>query len=136
MKKHVTVVACLAAGAALFLSACGGEGGDGSEAGSQQPAAGAETGKTIAIEATDFAFKPDTVELPAPGTYTFVVTNSGKAEHALEIEGPGVEKETQTIGPGGEARLSVEITEAGEYEIYCPVAGHREMGMEGQLTVK
>src|SRR5688572_12157771 len=98
MKKHVTALACLAVGGALFLSACGGGDAGGQEA--QESAAGADTSKTIAIEATDFAFKPDTVELSAPGTYTFVVTNSGKAEHALEIDGPGVEQETETIGPG------------------------------------
>jgi uncharacterized cupredoxin-like copper-binding protein len=134
MKKRVTAVAALVAGAALFTAACGG-GASGSAA--KEPAAGgAEAAKTIRIAATDFAFKPSTVTLSAPGTYTFVVANSGKAEHALEIDGPGVEKETETIGPGGEAQLTVEIAEAGEYKIYCPVGGHRDLGMEGTLTAE
>src|ERR671916_159428 len=101
MKRHVTALAAVAAGTALFASACGG-GGGGSEA---EDAGAAQTAKTIRIAATDFAFKPSSVELSAPGTYTFVVANTGKAEHALEIEGPGIEEETQTIGPGGEAQL-------------------------------
>jgi uncharacterized cupredoxin-like copper-binding protein len=134
MKKRVTALAALVAGAALFTAACGG-GASGSAA--KEPAAGgAEAAKTIRIAATDFAFKPSTVTLSAPGTYTFVVANSGKAEHALEIDGPGVEKETETIGPGGEAQLTVEIAEAGEYKIYCPVGGHRDLGMEGTLTAE
>jgi uncharacterized cupredoxin-like copper-binding protein len=64
------------------------------------------------------------------------VVNSGKTDHALEIEGPGVAEETETIGAGGEAQLTVEITEADEYEIYCPVGGHRDLGMEGTLTAE
>jgi uncharacterized cupredoxin-like copper-binding protein len=130
MRKHVTALAGLAAGTALLVSACG---GGGSEPAAQE-SAGAEAAKTIRIAATDFAFEPRTVELSAPGRYTFVVANSGKAEHALEIEGPGVESKTETIGPGGETRLTVEIAEPGAYEIYCPVAGHRDMGMKGKVT--
>jgi uncharacterized cupredoxin-like copper-binding protein len=135
MKKHVTAFAALAAGIALVVSACGGGGGS-EPAGQERAAERAEAAKTIRIAATDFAFKPSTVTLSAPGTYTFVVANSGKAEHALEIDGPGVEEETQTIGPGGEAQLTVEIAKAGEYQIYCPVGGHRDLGMEGTLTAE
>jgi uncharacterized cupredoxin-like copper-binding protein len=135
MKKHVIALAALVAGTALFASACGGGGGSES-AGEERAAGGAEAAKTIRIAATDFAFKPSTVELSAPGTYTFVVANSGKTDHALEIDGPGVEEETKTIGPGDEAQLTVEITEAGEYKIYCPVGGHRDLGMEGTLTAE
>jgi uncharacterized cupredoxin-like copper-binding protein len=133
MKKHVPSVALLATATALFLAACGG--GD-SEPAAQEPATGGGSARTIEIDASDFAFSPNTIELDAPGTYTFVVTNSGQAEHALEIEGQGIEEKSETIGAGGEAQLTVEITEAGEYEIYCPVAGHRDMGMEGTLTAK
>jgi uncharacterized cupredoxin-like copper-binding protein len=133
MKKHVPGLALLATATALFLSACGG--GD-SEPAAQEPAAtaGAGSAQTIEIDATDFAFAPSTIELDAPGTYTFVVTNSGQAPHALEIDGNGIEQETETIEPGAKTELTVEITEAGEYEIYCPVAGHRDMGMEGTIN--
>ncbi len=134
MKNYVTALAALVAGTALVASACGG--GNGSEAAQEPAAAGAEPAKTIRIAATDFAFEPRTVALSAPGTYTFVVANSGKADHALAIEGPGVEEETRTIKPGGEAELTVEITEAGDYEVYCPVGGHRDLGMEGTLTAE
>src|ERR687894_67283 len=106
MKRHVTALAAVAVGTALLASACGG-GGGGSEA--EDVGAAAEAGKTIRIAASDFAFKPSAVELSAPGTYTFVVANTGKAEHALEIEGPGIEEKSQTIGPGGETQLTVEI---------------------------
>ncbi len=74
--------------------------------------------------------------MSAPGTVTFVVANSGKTEHALRIDGPGVDETTETIAPGDEAELTVEIAEAGKYEISCPVGGHRDMGMKGTITAR
>jgi len=41
-------------------------------------------------------------------------------------------KETQS---GQSAELQVKL-KAGTYELYCPVGGHKEEGMEGKLTVK
>ena len=134
MKKHVPGLALLVIATALFLSACGGS--DSEPAAPQTGGTGSGSAKTIEIDATDFAFTPSTIELDGPGTYTFVVTNSGQAPHALEIDGQGLEQETGTIEAGGKAELTVEITEAGEYEIYCPVDGHRDMGMEGTLDAK
>ena len=63
------------------------------------------------------------------------VVNSGETDHALEIEGEGVEAKTEEIEPGKSATLKVKL-EAGDYELYCPVDGHAERGMEGRLTVK
>ena len=134
MKKHVPGLALIATAAALFVSACGG--GDSEPAAQEAATTNSGSAQTIEIDATDFAFTPSTIAIDAPGTYTFVVTNSGQAPHALEIDGHGIEEETDTIEAGGKAELTVEITEAGEYEIYCPVAGHRDMGMEGTVNAK
>jgi FtsP/CotA-like multicopper oxidase with cupredoxin domain len=46
-----------------------------------------------------------------------------------------VEEETETIEPGETAELTVDLSKEGSYEIYCPINGHRDMGMEGTLTV-
>ncbi len=54
--------------------------------------------------------------------------------HAFEVEGNGVEEETETI-TAGEASVTVDL-EAGEYTYYCPVGQHRQAGMEGKLTVE
>ena len=45
------------------------------------------------------------------------------------------EVETGDLEPGESADLTVDFSEAGEYEMYCPVDGHRGMGMEGSITV-
>lgn len=92
------------------------------------------TGQTVEVSATEFAFDPSTIELDEAGTYTFQLTNDGEFEHALEIDGQGIEEETDVIGGGETAEVTVDLAE-GEYEIYCPVGNHREMGMEGALVV-
>jgi hypothetical protein len=46
-----------------------------------------------------------------------------------------VEEETETIEPGESAELTVDLSKEGSYEIYCPIEGHRDLGMDGTLTV-
>ncbi|MGH3029836.1 MAG: cupredoxin domain-containing protein [Gaiellaceae bacterium] len=116
---------------ALVLAACGSGGDD--EEGNGTPAG--EGAQTIEIVGTEFALEPATVELDEPGTYTFVFRNEGGTVHALEIEGHGVEEETEEIAAGETAELTVELAEAGEYELYCPVGDHRHQGMEGTVVV-
>jgi plastocyanin len=120
--------AALLAALALAVAGCGSdEGGDG-EATPGTPK------ETIAISETDFALDPGSVSLEEPGTYAFDVVNEGQVAHALEIEGKGIEEETETLEPGERATLTVAL-EAGEYELYCPVSDHADRGMTGKLEV-
>lgn len=123
------IASVLLVAAALPLAACGSdESGDGATT-------AAASGETIEISATDFAFDPPTIELEGPGEYTFRLVNDGGTSHALEIEGAGIEEAaSETIGPGETIDLTVELKD-GEYEMYCPVDGHRDMGMEGTVLV-
>ena len=84
---------------------------------------------------SEFALDPSQVSVEKPGTYTLHAINDGRFVHALEIEGQGVEEETEDIQPGEDADLTVELTQAGDYELYCPVDGHRGKGMEGSVDV-
>jgi uncharacterized cupredoxin-like copper-binding protein len=52
----------------------------------------------------------------------------------VEVEGNGVEEETDTVTDGS-ARLALDL-EAGEYTFYCPVGNHEQAGMSGTLTVR
>ncbi len=110
----------------LLAFGCGGSGGDGDEGGGG--------GATITMSATEFEFEPARVRLESAGTYTFEVANEGETVHALEVEGEGLEEETDEIQPGETGRLTVELAE-GEYELYCPVGDHKDRGMDGTLTV-
>jgi plastocyanin len=70
----------------------------------------------------------------AAGSVTIKLVNESTTPHAVEVEGNGVEEESETI-TGGETELTVDL-EAGEYTFYCPVGQHRQNGMEGTLTVE
>ena len=98
------------------------------------PTDGATAGTVIDVDELDFTIELSTTEF-APGTYTFVATNNGQTTHALKIDGQGLEEETEDIAPGDSASLSVTL-EAGEYELYCPVGNHKDMGMELDITVE
>jgi plastocyanin len=92
-------------------------------------------GQRIEIAGTEFALDPSQVQVDQPGTYTFAFRNEGGTVHALEVEGRGVEEKTEEIDAGQTAELTVDLSEVGEYEIYCPVGNHKEQGMEGTLVV-
>ena len=60
--------------------------------------------------------------------------NPSRVPHAVEVEGNGVEEETETVTDSA-ARLAVNL-EPGEYKFYCPVGNHEQAGMVGTLTVR
>ena len=90
--------------------------------------------RSVELTATEFKFNPSKVELAKSGEMTFTLVNDGQLTHALEIEGQGIEEETDEIDGGATTDLTVDL-EAGEDEFYCPVGNHREQGMEGTLVV-
>lgn len=69
------------------------------------------------------------------GTVKFMVKNDGTRVHALAIEGEDIDQSTDELQPGETATFEVTLT-PGEYEVYCPVPGHREAGMTTTLTVR
>jgi uncharacterized cupredoxin-like copper-binding protein len=69
------------------------------------------------------------------GTYTFVAENKGQDTHALEITGPGLHSPaTADIAPGKSADLKVTF-KAGKYDVFCPVPGHKMLGMNVNIVV-
>jgi uncharacterized cupredoxin-like copper-binding protein len=71
----------------------------------------------------------------APGTYKLEAANKGSITHALEIDGPGISgMKTGDISPGSSATLTVKLAK-GSYDIYCPLPGHKALGMDTTLNV-
>ncbi|MDF3148714.1 MULTISPECIES: cupredoxin domain-containing protein [unclassified Streptomyces] len=125
----------LAAGAlAGILVACGGGNDDGGGSTSSPPEQSGEPGTTrVDVKMTDYKMQLSRTTLEA-GDYTFVAKNDGQHDHALEIEGSGTEEETRTLAPGESANLTITLKD-GTYEVYCPVDGHKDLGMKTELTV-
>ena len=117
--------------AVLAAAGCGSS--DNGTTGGAAAGTGGGGGQRIDVSATDFHFDPPDITADA-GEVTFVLKNDGQSAHALEIEGEGVEDETDTIEPGQTAEVTLDLKD-GSYEIYCPVDGHRQQGMEGTVTV-
>jgi plastocyanin len=132
MRKAFLAIAPLA----LFLAACGGTGG-----GTGNPGAGnlgehaglAGTVATIILK--DFSLTPATLKIPKPGTYTFVAHNEGAQQHSLAVTGPGLNAKGTTIGFGSKMSFKVTFTKAGTYSMFCPVDGHKALGMTGSVVV-
>jgi uncharacterized cupredoxin-like copper-binding protein len=101
--------------------------------------------KTIVIKETEFKLSPSSVTLSKPGTYKFKTENKGTTQHSLEIEGKGVKSEgseegeaelKQALNTGKSGVLTVTFQKPGTYEMYCPVDGHEQEGMKGEVVVK
>ena len=133
--------------AAAVLSACGGSGGGGNAASTStsasspsSPAAAAASGAaqgtptTVMVTAKEYSLALSTTSF-SPGQYTFQLSNTGGTTHGLEIDGPGVEdQKANDIAPGGSSSITVTLKK-GTYEIYCPVPGHKQLGMDTHITV-
>jgi len=130
-KMRLALLIAISSGA-LVLAGCGSGYGGGSSTTTGAAPSGAQN---VSVSAKEFSFDPGTIQVDQPGTYTFTLTNDGSVEHALEVEGQGVEEETDTVAPGSTGSVTVTFSKTGTYEFYCPVDGHRGQGMEGTLTV-
>ena len=98
------------------------------------PTASGGGGKTVQVSEKEFK-----IELPSttlkPGSYTFDLSNDGKVQHDLAIDGPGVSKaKTPMINGGQHATLQVKLS-TGEYDFYCSVPGHKQLGMDVKVKV-
>ena len=115
----------------VVLAGCGGKGGT-----TQQAAPSASgSGKTVQIKEVEYSLAPAKVTIASTGTVTFEATNAGKIDHALELEGNGVEQKIGAISPGSSAKLTVDLTKNGTYELYCPIDGHKGLGMKATVVV-
>ena len=122
---------------ALLLAGCGGTSGGTNDPGQGHLGETAGlTGNTLTLILKDFTITNQNVTLPKTGAYTVVIWNEGSQLHNLEIEGNGLEETGTEINFGEKSSFKVNFTKAGEYDMYCPVPGHKALGMTGTITVE
>jgi plastocyanin len=92
---------------------------------------GGAASQPLSIDATDFAFTPTSLSA-APGTVKLTLANKGLIEHDFTIDSVNVKVHTNA----GETNDGSFTVAAGTYDYYCSIAGHKELGMVGVLTVR
>src|SRR5918998_1221339 len=117
------------------IAGCGGgdeEGWGATPAPTQEAASGGGGGATLKFSApADGALEFDQGDVTAQaGTVTVNFSNPSSVPHAVEIEGNGVEEETETVTGGDAPPIEVEL-EPGTYTFYCPV-GRGPRGRPGE----
>jgi uncharacterized cupredoxin-like copper-binding protein len=140
--RRFAALFAIGAAVAVPMVGCGGSSNDDStsNAAAQASTTGGGTAAasgTVDLTATDFKFDPSDPTVKS-GNVTFNMKNDGQVTHSLEIEDvtPGHDQEIEgDVSPGSSGTLAVNL-KPGKYEFYCPIANHKEMGMEGEITVK
>ena len=134
--KKLTMLATALALLALPLAACGGDDETTSAQTTEETTSGppAETVDVSAAPDNSFAYEQKTLATKA-GESTFAFNNPAQISHdfCIEDEG-GDEVGCSDLIAEGESELDVSLA-SGDYTFYCSVAGHRDGGMEGTLTV-
>lgn len=141
MKKAAALLAVMIL-ASVGLVACGG-GDDSDTTGGSTAETTTEGGGNnggsgnLAIAAADsgLAYASDTAS-SSPGKVTLDFDNPQPIAHdvAIEDESGATIGQTEIITDSSDS--TVVDLKPGTYEFYCTVPGHREAGMEGELTVE
>jgi uncharacterized cupredoxin-like copper-binding protein len=116
--------------AVVALASCGGD--DDSSSGNGDSSNGdSATGGSITLITKEFFFEPDNVTVSAGATEIIIDNTGGMVEHDFNLDDFDVE----IYADPGDVVSEVVTLEAGTYDFYCSIPGHREAGMEGTLTV-
>lgn len=87
------------------------------------------------LELSNFMFNPDVIEA-APGETVTVEIRNVEGMHDFVLEEFNVSSEVTTAGDTTMVEIAVPAdAEPGEYEFYCSIGNHRQMGMVGMLRV-
>ena len=135
MRKLAPLLTVLAL-APFALAACGGD--DETTSASSTEDANPTTDAVDVAAVPDGSFADEEKELDAAaGALTANFTNPAPIAHDFCVEdSDGEELGCSELIADGDTDVAQFEVEAGEYTYYCSVAGHREGGMEGTLTVE
>ena len=88
----------------------------------------------ITVEGDEYSFSPKTVTVKQGASVKLTFKNIGNNIHTWTID--QLNLDTGSIFPGSSKTIEFDAVEAGTYEIYCAVAGHKELGMVGTLKIE
>jgi MYXO-CTERM domain-containing protein len=104
-----------------------------------------EVNVTLGGSGGEYTIEMTRTTFPADTPITFNVTNKGKIPHEVVLERAGAndqplaqnnkEFELEDIAPGATVTATWVITQPGDYQLGCHIAGHYEAGMVKKFTV-
>ena len=99
----------------------------------------AQASQTITLSLADYKITPNEISVPQGQPVKFTVTNNGDEEHnfVVELEEQNIEQKlfATNLMPGETRTAEFTFNVAGEWEMYCPVDGHKAHGMKGDIRV-
>jgi plastocyanin len=87
---------------------------------------------------SDFGISPPGIQLDPGTNVTFHVVNwaNSTSPHDLYVDvGGALAKTIEQIPPGGEDNITFTVPAKGIITYYCNIPGHKDLGMQGNLTV-
>ena len=88
----------------------------------------------ITIEGSEYSFSPESLTVAAGERISLTFKNTGNLPHNFTIGELGVA--TKTIAGGQTDVVEFTASQSGTFTFYCSLAGHRQLGMEGNLEVQ
>ena len=90
--------------------------------------------RVIEMEAGEYFFEPKHIEIKQGEAVKLLVTNTGEAEHEIEIIGRGILME-QVLPVGRSLPIYLQPRYSGVIPFICDMPGHLGGGMHGTITV-
>ncbi len=87
------------------------------------------------VMVSDFTITPATIQVAAGVPVVMHVMNHGPSPHIVAVQTPGGIVQTGQIDANATADLNLPALDPGQYEVWCPIAGHKELGMVATLAV-
>jgi plastocyanin len=112
--------------AASALTGCGSAGA---------PARTSEAKFTVTLD--DYTIRPQVLSVPGAKKLTVTVANHGRLGHTFRLRAPSGRNVLvlTTIRPGESSSKSFRLGR-GTYTMYCALANHEELGMNGKFIVR
>jgi len=94
--------------------------------------------RLVEIIATEFHLDPDRIMAEPGETLTLSLRNEGAVVHSLAVDlgSAGIARLPATVKPHETAEMTITVPASpGDFAYYCPIDGHRALGMAGMLSV-
>lgn len=126
--RRAGAVAIAVPAVSALLAACGGGGGGGGTSGGG--------GGKLTIEMGEYYYKPATITVSPGASVTVTLKNAGALPHNFYCDQINP-TESSLVDAGKSADFTFTApSQAGTYDFWCSVPGHKELGMVGKLEVK